>query len=177
MCIRPILVALLIASPLTVQSDDKTRPKKYRVIFNCDGHAVAKDAEGDLNQWIKNLFDPLADSHVDALFWCDGAGGNTANYDSKVLERTGARAGLPRTYIDTWIDEGNAPPKVVVSEARKRGIDVFYSFRMNDIHDSFIPDEMPSFKANNPEWKIGERKYGDVVSFKSALNFAVPEVR
>lgn len=159
-------------------AEDKQKPTRpYRVIFNCDGHAVAKDANGDLNQWIENLFGPLEKSHVDVLFWCDGAGGNTANYDSKVLERTGVRSGKPRTYIDKWINEGNDPPKVVVREARKRKLDVFYSFRINDIHDSFIPDEMPTFKVENPEWMIGERDYGGVKSFKTALNFAVPEVR
>ena len=151
--------------------------ERYRVIFNCDGHAVAKDANGDLQQWIENLFGPLENSHVDALFWCDGAGGNTANYDSNVLERTGKRSGTPRTYIDRWIDEGNDPPKVVVREAKKRKLDVFYSFRINDIHDSFIPDEMPTYKVENPRWMIGEQNYGGVTSFKSALNFAIPEVR
>ncbi len=162
-----------------VAEDAKPRVKPYRVIFNCDGHAVAKDAQGDLDQWLENLFAPLQNSQVDALFWCDGAGGNTANYDSEVLERTGARAGKPRTYIDRWIAEGNDPPKVVLREARKRmpKLDVFYSFRINDIHDSFIPDEMPTFKVKNPHWMIGERDYGGVTSFKTALNFAVPEVR
>ena len=171
-----LLIMCLIMTAMTSAADDAPR-EPYRVIFNCDGHAVAKDANGDLNQWIENLFGPLENSHVDALFWCDGAGGNTANYDSQVLERTGARAGKPRTYIDKWIDEGNDPPKVVVREARKRNLDVFYSFRINDIHDSFIPDEMPTFKVEHPDWMIGEQKYGDVTSFGTALNFAVPEVR
>ena len=36
---------------------------------------------------------------------------------------------------------------------------------------------MPTFKAKNPHWMIGERKYGEITSFKTALNFAVPEVR
>jgi len=138
---------------------------------------VAKDAQGDMKQWIRNLFDPLENSHVDALFWCDGAGGNTANYDSQVLERTGFRSGKPRKDIDAWIKSGNDPPAVVVREARKRELDVFYSFRFNDIHDSFIPDEMPTFKVEHPEWMIGERQYGKVTSFRTALNFAVPEVR
>ena len=179
---RILALAVCLAVCLTAvtgldAADKQNSTKRYRVIFNCDGHAVAKDSQGNLNQWIENLFGPLEKSHVDALFWCDGAGGNTANYDSKVLERTGVRSGKPRTYIDKWIDEGNDPPKVVVREARKRGLDVFYSFRINDIHDSFIPDEMPTFKVKNPQWMIGERKYGNVTSFKSALNFAVPEVR
>lgn len=175
-----ILGCLLTATLATAVAEDaKPRRKPYRVIFNCDGHAVAKDAQGDLDQWLENLFGPLENSHVDALFWCDGAGGNTANYDSKVLERTGVRSGKPRTYIDKWIAEGNDPPKVVLREARKRipKADVFYSFRINDIHDSFIPDEMPTFKVKNPDWMIGERNYGGVTSFKTALNFAVPEVR
>ncbi|MEO2032959.1 MAG: family 10 glycosylhydrolase [Planctomycetaceae bacterium] len=174
---RRILVLIIASTWLSSDAAETTSPKPYRVIFNCDGHAVAKDANGDLDQWIENLFGPLTDSHVDALFWCDGAGGNTANYDSRVLERTGVRAGKPRTYIDRWIDEGNDPPLIVVREAKKRNLDVYYSFRINDIHDSFMPDEMPTFKTEHPEWMIGERDYGGVTSFKSALNFAVPEVR
>jgi len=159
-------------------ADEKRPPaRRYRVIFNCDGHAVAKDSKGDLDQWIENLFGPLADSHVDALFWCDGAGGNTANYSSQVLELTGKRIGKPRPYIAKWINEGNDPPKVVVREAKKRGLDVFYSFRINDIHDSFTPDELPMFKIEHPEWQIGERKYGRVTCFPTALNFTVREVR
>lgn len=162
---------------LVLAAEPSHEQKPYRVIFNCDGHSVAKDAEGNLNQWLENLFGPLEKSHVDAIFWCDGAGGNTANYESQVLERTGARAEKPRTYIDTWIDEGNDPPKVVVREAHRRGLDIFFSFRINDIHDSFMPDEMATFKFENPTWMLGEQNYGGVTSFPSALNFAVPEVR
>ena len=169
-------VAMVIDS--AVQAGGKRTPaKRYRVIFNCDGHAVCKDAKGDLKQWIKNLFGPLEKSHVDALFWCDGAGGNTANYKSDVLELTGKRIGKPLPWIKKLLDEGHDPPKVVVREAKKRGIDVFYSFRFNDIHDSFMPSEMATFKVKHPEWMIGKQKYGNVTSYPSALNFAVPEVR
>lgn len=179
-CCVPTMV-ICVWSAITVSGVPAAEPshalKPYRVIFNCDGHAVAKDAEGDLTQWLENLFAPLENSHVDALFWCDGAGGNTANYASKVLERTGARAGKPRTYIDDWIDEGNDPPKIVVREAQRRGLDVYFSFRINDIHDSFMPDEMATFKVKHPDWMLGKQNYGGVSSFPTALNFAVPEVR
>lgn len=130
-----------------------------------------------MNQWIENLFGPLENSHVDALFWCDGAGGNTANYDSQVLELTGQRIGEPNPFIAKWINEGNDPPKIIVREAKKRGLDVFYSFRINDIHDAFTPKELATFKIEHPEWLIGEKIYGDVTSFPTALNFAIPEVR
>ena len=179
--IRLLTLILTVQVNCTIcfaQADDKATPvRQYRVIFNSDGHAVCKDAEGDVDQWIENLFGPLEDSHVDALFWCDGAGGNTANYDSHVLERTGQRIGQVRPWITRLLEAGHDPPRVVVREARQRGIDVFYSFRINDIHDSFMPDEFATFKVDHPEWQIGEQQYGAVKSFPTALNFAIPQVR
>ncbi len=159
------------------KAENASVARKYRLIFNCDGHAVCKDAKGDVDQWVENLFGPLEDSHVDALFWCDGAGGNTANYESDVLELTGQRIGQPRPWIVKLLEEGHDPPRVVVEESRRRGLDVFYSFRINDIHDSFMPDELATFKVDHPEWQIGEQNYGGVTSFPTSLNFAVPEVR
>ena len=167
--LKPILLSLLACSLVTAREP----AKKYRVIFNCDGHAVAKDAKGDLKQWIANLFEPLADSHVDALFWCDGAGGNTANYDSTVLERTGTSNNQIDPVLSRWIEEGNDPPKVIVREAHQRKLDVFYSFRINDIHDGHIPSEFPTFKQEHPEWMLGDQ----FDEFPTSLNFAVPEVR
>jgi hypothetical protein len=171
--LKLILLFLLVCG----FAEARESPKKYRVIFNCDGHAVCKDAGGDLKQWIENLFGPLEKTNVDALFWCDGGGGNTANYKSDVLELTGKRIGKPRPWVKKLLDAGHDPPKIVVREAKKRGLDVFYSFRINDIHDSFTPDEKATFKVEHPEWMIGPRKYGDVTSFPTSLNFAVPEVR
>jgi hypothetical protein len=169
------------ARPAATNRSAPTAPpsesRRYCLIFNCDGNAVFVDAKGDTQQWIKNLFEPLENSHVDALFWCDGAGGNTANYDSQVLELTGQRAGKVNAHLKRLIAEGNDPPLLVIREGRKRKLDVWYSFRINDVHDAFLPDERPTFKVQHPEWLIGEKQYGTVTSFPTALNFAVPEVR
>ncbi len=145
----------------------------YRVIFNCDGAGVFSNADGNVENWIRNIFAPLENSHVDALFWCDGAGGNTASYDSEVLELTGKRIGQVNPHLLRWIKEGNDPPKLVVREAHKRKLDVFYSFRVNDIHDGHIPAEFPTFKEENPEWMLGDQ-FGE---FATSLNFGLPEVR
>jgi len=173
--VRSLVVAvffLLTAGTLTA-SAEQPRPKPYRVIFNCDGHSVFVNANGSVDAWIKNIFDPLEGSHVDALFWCDGAGGNTANYNSEVLELTGERIGQVNADLLRWIKEGNDPPIVVVREAKKRGLDVFYSFRVNDIHDGHLPQEFPTFKEEHPEWMLGDQ----FDEFPTSLNFAVPEVR
>lgn len=157
-------------------SDVTSRPpvKRRRVIFNLDSYGVLKNSGGDLEKYIRDTFTGLENSHVDALFWMDGAGGNTANYDSNVLELVGQRIGKIPPALRKMLDNGNDPPRVVVREAKKRGLDVFFSFRINDIHDSFLPEEFPTFKEEHPEWMIGAgRPYG----VKTALNFAVPEVR
>jgi len=148
--------------------------KRRRLLFNCDGFGVFKDAHGDLYRWIHNVFTGLEDSQVEALLWCDGAGGNTAYYDSQVLELTGQRIGQVSPFLRRLIDEGNDPPRVIVRQAKKRGLAPFYSFRLNDTHDDFMPEEYPTFKEEHPEWLIGE---GHPYGVKTALNFALPEVR
>ena len=142
---QSLVLALLVLSSLgnPCAAAERSAVKPYRVIFNSDGMGV--DNRGSVDAYIQKLFGPLEDSHVDALFWSDGAGGNTANYDSEVLELPGERIGEVHPELLRWIKEGNDPPKVVVREAKTRGLDVFYSFRINDIHDAFIAGEFPTF--------------------------------
>jgi len=144
-----------------------------RVIFNCDGYEIFKAGTDNIEDMSKYVFTGLEDSQVTTLFWCDGAGGNTANYDSDVLELTGTRTGEVPPQLLKWIAEGNDPPAYVINEARKRDLEIFYSFRINDIHDHFKPEMLATFKVDHPEWLIDSTEYG----YPTALNFAIPEVR
>ena len=193
LCALIIAVLIFSGDPCSPSSAQRPDSEPYRVIFNCDGHSVFGAANGDHGAWIQNIFGPLEGSHVDALFWCDGAGGNTANYDSDVLELNGARIGAVNPILLQWIEQGNDPPRSVVQEGHKRGLDVYYSFRMNDIHDGYLPQEFATFKKEHPEWILGKgeidtsqgrhaikAKHPDEVYFSeyaTSLNFAVPEVR
>lgn len=158
-------------------STTRGTPPPYRVIFNCDGWSVFIDAGGNLEKWIRNLFDPIEDTQVDALFWCDGSGGNTARYDSRVLELAGLRFGEADPIILRMIEAGSDPPQVVIREARKRGLDVFYSLRLNDVHDvhrQYRSTEFAAFKEQHPDWMIGP---GHPYGRSTTLNFELPEVR
>ena len=149
----------------------------YRLIYQMDSSGVLP-ASTDVNDYLKGIVGFLEGSHVDCLFWHDGAGGNTANYDSDVLELTGERVGEVDPSLLRLIQEGNDPPKIVVPATKKRGVDIFYSFRLNDCHDSFGHERLlATFKVEHPEWTIGAGHPEVHPSVHRNLNFAVPEVR
>ena len=151
--------------------------KPYRLIYQMDSSGVLP-ASTDVNDYRKGIVGFLEGSHIDCLFWHDGAGGNTANYDSEVLELTGERIGEIDPSLRRLIDEGNDPPRIVVPAAKERGVDIFYSFRINDCHDSFGHEQLrPTFKVEHPEWTIGAGHPEVHPSVHRNLNFAVPEVR
>ena len=151
--------------------------KSYRLIYQMDSSGVLPAAT-DVNDYLKGIVGFLEGSHTDCLFWHDGAGGNTANYDSDVLELTGERIGEIDPSLLRLIQEGNDPPKIVVPAAKERGVDIFYSLRLNDCHDSFGHERLrPTFKVEHPEWTIGAEHLEVHPSVYRNLNFAVPEVR
>ena len=149
----------------------------YRLIYQMDSSGVLP-ASTDVNDYLKGIVGFLEGSHVDCLFWHDGAGGNTANYDSDVLELTGERVDEVDPSLLRLIEEGNDPPKIVVPATKKRDVDIFYSFRLNDCHDSFGHERLlATFKVEHPEWTIGAGHPEVHPSVHRNLNFAVPEVR
>lgn len=140
------------------------------------------------------MFTPIEDTAVDAVFFSFGSG-NVAEYQSKVLEWPGEADGFKFPESKTWhggiavdpkdqyanpkslADAGHNPPKVIVGECHKRGLDAFVSLRMNDIHDGQHPrdtwpnPELATFKRQNPDWLVED------LDWWSALNYAVPQVR
>lgn len=154
------------------------RRRPYRLIYQADTSWAIQNSR-DAADYLHGNVGFLETTRVDALFWHDGSGGNNACYDSGVLELNGARIGKVEPLLLRMIEEGNDPPAIVVKAAKQRGADVFYSFRLNDCHDSIRdgeahPQLIPTFKVEHPEWLIGKgHPYGGCMQ----LNFAVPEVR
>ena len=151
--------------------------KSYRLIYQMDSSGVLPAAT-DVDDYLKGIVGFLEDSHIDCLFWHDGAGGNTANYDSDVLELTGERVGDIDPFLLRLIERGDDPPKIVVPAAKQQGVDIFYSLRLNDCHDSFGHERLlATFKVEHPDWAIGAGHPEVHPSVHRNLNFAVPEVR
>jgi hypothetical protein len=137
-----------------------------RILFNWDGSDVIAMLGDDptRQRFLDLVFGCLDGSQVDVLLYNLGCG-NVAEYASDVLEWPGEADGFKfasdggrRRYENAkaLADAGHNPPKLVAEACRQRGLPVFVSMRMNDIHDAFLPYERPTFKRENPQWLLTE---------------------
>ncbi len=140
-----------------------TVPPNYRVILNWDGDDALRQAEVPMSReaFIDLLYGDLEGTAVDCIFW-NGSAGSTAFYPSEVLEFKGDAEGAGEEH-PAWqsianaramIDRGEDPNRSAIAGARDRGLDVFFSFRMNDQHQD--PTDMPRLKRDHPELTLGD---------------------
>jgi hypothetical protein len=91
-------------------------------------------------------------NQVDSV-WFEWGEGNTAVWPSKVLPRT-------TNVFPKWWKSGVDPIRVLLEEARQRGREVFFSYRMNGSDNDSMFDPPHQFnqptplKAEHPDWLI-----------------------
>ena len=149
--------------------------RKRRIIYNDDGGRRGEGPE----EFLARRFNQVLDTQVDSYFYCVGTG-RLPSWGRETPEAIG--------------DEN----QVIIEAARKAGLEIFASLRMNDIHDSHRRITYP-LKVQRPDLLIGEEHWpgqyphllsgeqaegvggypeNSVMSWLfSALDFAEPEVR
>ena len=91
-------------------------------------------------------------NQIDSI-WFEWGEGNTAVWPSEVIPCT-------ENVFPRWWEAGIDPVEVLLTEAKKRGREVFFSYRINgsDNDDLFDPprpfDQPIPVKAENPDWLI-----------------------
>jgi len=140
--------------PADMAADAKrqaARGRQRRIIYNNDG------GDALYHRDIRTLLDVstagLAGSHVDTIAYCT-VGGLTFWHDSRVgqIADRGAFDALRKT-------RGIDPLELQIEFARKHGIEIFWSMRMNDTHDTVDVWNwlMPQWKRDHPQFLVGER--------------------
>jgi hypothetical protein len=189
-------------------------PHPRRIIYNSDGGNIFIDKgppmmPTDVNSYV----DEVAGTGVTTFFICPNYG-MVMMHPSQITEMLGDRLGQEqRTRIAelaqankgtteravvnlrSLVDAGHDPIGLVVDRAREKDLEVFITFRLNEIHDVEQPESLlvSSFWREHPEWRVGilGEPVSDLVQeflgpntspivgtwFPGALNFAVPEVR
>lgn len=160
--------------------------RQRRVIFNNDGNEpvyLCKTTSSE--EFLRYRTTPLAGSHVDAIFYCTWSSGfGLFTHGTKIGEVFATREGLfERNLAPAMIAAGTDPLRVMTRFGRKHGIEIFWSFRLNDTHDGSSAAYGPiMFRANrlkreHPEWLVGTPKQRPKFGAWSAVDFTRPEIR
>ena len=213
------MLTLLVVSGFLGANAAADPPRPRRLIYNSDAdnmfiHAKPPMKPADVFPYV----DEVADNGCTTLFMC-ACYGMPMNYPSKVVEMFGSEltpaqlvevnkvgaekaVSMERAAVNLreLVKAGHDPLGLVIERARQKKLEVFISFRMNEVHHANTPDVMPSallitrYWREHPEWHVGKPgdkltpTYAEVISsgprpnpafnwLPGVLNYAVPDVR
>ncbi len=165
----------------TARREAAARPR--RIIMNNDGNDCRGDIEGEAHTaeaLLARRTTPLIGSQVDAIFYCTGVF-NSYTHQSTETELRIESPNDERTWADELIAQGRDALQIMIDFCRANGLEVFWSMRMNDTHDS-----SPAYAMLMAEWKRAHPELmmaPERTSFPygggrwSALDYGRPEVR
>ena len=175
----------MIACQLPEQSTANLEParkaaveRQRRVIFNNDGDDLLHlDGPATAEKFLSVRTDHAAGTMVDSVFY----------FSRKPISPlyTGAVTSEPLAgRLQDLAREGTDDLRLVIEASRKQGMEVFWSMRMNDIHDNAKPEsEIAQWKRDHRHLLMG--RPGDKERFPPSdprniwtfVDYAHPEVR
>lgn len=163
--------------------------RERRIIFNNDGDDIGQAGADTVEGLLAARTTALLGSNVDAIWYYSTWGmklhhaeGPFAELYAAQYETDGARQQVDN-YRRILAATGKDTLEVMIDVARAHGLEVFYSNRMNDVHDAFFAGMSYLNRLAHPEWCLATREegaaygYPDLRSCWSAWNFEVPEIR
>ena len=124
--------------------------RRRRVVVNFDAiHGDLKFASIPPSDLVKLSFtfadDP--ESHIDSIWWNWGEG-HQSPYPSKVMplyDQEGYRK---------WVEEGVDIMRIFLEATRERGLEAFYSYRVNGSDNDLVVTREIPMKQRHPEWLL-----------------------
>lgn len=139
--------------------------RQRRIIFNNDGNDAVyfpETLKPTPEDFVALRTTPLVDSHVDTIFYCTNRGFGMCLHKTKLGEvltgETRSKDGYyadKRNIVNGLFQQGTDPLEIMVDFARKHDKEIFWSMRMNDIHDATNSSMLPQFKKDHPECLFG----------------------
>ncbi len=165
----------------------KAKGRRRRLIYNNDGNDMSWNHENP-ESFLSKRIDPALNTQVDSIFYCTG-GTTVYDHDTNVAERSddlhkvikftgGARV----VNMGMLRREGVDSLSLVTKRGHEAGLEVFWTHRINDIHDSFTDCLLTHWKREHPQYLMGtpdDMKQYDISHPRymwSTLDFDIPEV-
>jgi hypothetical protein len=163
------------------QARKQAEHRRRRIIMNNDGNDCRKpkpDEPKTPENFLSKRTSPLAGSQVDAIFYCDGVF-NSYTHRSEETERRGHGDQYAADWAWELGAQGRDALQIIADFGHKNGMEVFWSMRMNDTHDSGDGALLCQWKKDHPEYLMGKKgeKFAAGGGRWSAVNYGLPEVR
>jgi len=140
---------------LMLEQRKKARSRFRRIIMNNDGNDSSLNVNKPVSQgmFLSKRTLALPQTQVDSVFYCDGVN-NVYSHLSDLTERPAEES--KRRLIDYLEESGTDTLTVMTDFCHQHGIEIFWSMRMNDNHDSTKEyDKISEFKKKHPELLVG----------------------
>ena len=185
------------AAPAGVEDRSAAVHRRRRIILNDDAGTVLKVDFSTPEKFRNHRLVHTLNSNVDSIWYSLMVGSENYVYDCKVGQRIGSELYPGAETVKGDVDRhkqmaesmnallavGTDPLRETVRFAQEHDKEVFASFRMNMIQDSWRPSFVTRWKREHPEWCLGVREMTDSDRGKphymywSALDYARSEVR
>ena len=175
----PALSAGVEESEALAKQRRQMQHRERRIIYNNDGGDAFSGATPD--RLLSRRMKWVLDTQVDSVFYCTGAT-TMFTHQAKVGETYGEHGGSVDS-IRALAGLGTDCLEEVIKFCHENDLEVFFTHRINDIHDSFLDWELSTWKREHPEYLMGTpadlEKYPVVDPRKrwTALDFEIQEVR
>jgi Glycosyl hydrolase-like 10 len=158
--------------------------RQRRIIYNNDGgDATVYCKEQSIQAFLDCRTSHLAGTQCDTVFYCTSRGSfGLFTHPTEVGEVFTTREDRYGDNITGWlIEQGTDPLKLVLEFGHKNGIEVFWSMRMNDTHDSwgYTWEDLTTsqIKKDHPEWLVASKENKSRIGGFKAADFTHPEIR
>lgn len=199
--IRMALIIALLAgvlwTPLAVAAEGPVDAAAYRqmradaaqrerrMIFDNDGNEpVYYMDEATPEALLKKRTSALAGTQVDTIMYCTWSSGfGMFTHHTKVGEMFTPTEpeGFANNKTAALFEKGIDPLTVMVDWCKEQNIEVFWTMRMNDIHDGYqawySPALFPKWKTDHPEYLLGSLENKPKRGYWSAVAYNEQAVR
>lgn len=186
-CLALALVAPLSAADSMKALRQEAANRTRALIFNNDGNEpVYEMKEPTVASLLQARTAGLAGSHVGTIFYSSwGSGLGLFTHHTKVGQMFDTREGhFARNQTHALLEAGIDPLRVMIEFGRKNNIEVFWSMRMNDIHDANtnyawgpIMFRSNRFKLDHPEFLFGTDENPPKIGGWSGVDYGRAAVR
>jgi glycerophosphoryl diester phosphodiesterase len=133
--------------------------RRRRIIMNNDGNDARAPQPGTPRtheSFLAARATPLVGSQVDAIFYCTGSFG-LYRHHSRLTELLKHGTHGDEDWAWELRADGHDALATMTHFAHRSGMELFWSMRMNDTHDTKYPAVMSRWKQQHPEFLVGEK--------------------